>query len=241
LQLILPVAPTAIPKVLGLGSLLLLAALPEIRKRGPARFILVSALLILPATLVLAHLGARYLLEPYLWTCAAAGAAPWGRLKRVIFKLMVGQTLVMALITGYGAATLFPGSLTSRWRTAVMTRTASGYAETRWLDQVLPPDAVVVSQLRSAALLPRPFVSRDIFDYDLNIAGERQRVMALLRSHRVNRLIAYFPLGSEIRQLPGLNPVSPLAGPREFGWATRNPWNRGDGQTLIAVYRLNPE
>jgi hypothetical protein len=202
---------------------------------------LVSALLILPATLVLAHLGARYLLEPYLWTCAAAGAAPWGRLKRAIFKIMVGQTLVMALITGYGAATLFPGSLTSAWRTAVMTRTASGYAETRWLDQVLPPDAVVVSQLRSAALLPRPFVSRDIFDYDLDIARERQKVIALLQSRRVNRLIAYFPLGSKILKLPGLNPVSPLAGPREFTWAARNPCNRRDEQTRIAVYRLNPE
>jgi hypothetical protein len=240
LQLILPVATTAIPKVLGLGSLLLLVALLEIRKRGPARLVLLSALLLLPATLVLAHLGARYLLEPYLWTCAAAGAAPWGRLKRAIFKIMVGQTLVMAVITCYGAVTLFPGSLTAAWRSQVMTRTASEYAETRWLDQVLAPGAVVVSQLRSAALLPRPFVSRDIFDYDLDIAGERQRVMALLRSRRVNSLIAYFPLGAEIRQLPGLAPASPLAGPREFAPASRNPFNRGDDQTRIAVYRLNP-
>jgi hypothetical protein len=147
----------------------------------------------------------------------------------------------MAVIAGYGAATLFPGSLTMAWRTAVMTRTASEYAEMSWLDQVLPPGAVVVSQLRSAALLPRPFISRDIFDYDLDIAGQRHRVRVLLKERRVNSLIAYFPLATAIRKLPGLDPAAPLAGPREFSWATRNPFNRRDYQTRVAVYRLSPE
>jgi hypothetical protein len=241
LQLFLPLAPREIPKVLGLGSLLLVAALGEIKKPGPARIMLLSALVLLPATLVLAHLGARYLWEPYLWSCAAAGAAPWGRLKQALFKIMVGQTLVMAVIAGYGAATLFPGSLSPAWRSAVMTRTASEYAEMRWLDQVLPPDAVVVSELRSAALLPRPFISRDIFAYDLANPGTRSQVRALLKAHRANFLIAYFPLTAAIRQLPGLDPTSPLAGPREFAWATRNPFARGDHLTRIAVYRLKPE
>jgi len=241
LRLLLPSSPGYLTTVLGVGPLLWLLAARGFKEQAALRVLLTSAFLGLVAIVIWGQIGARYLLEPYLWSVPAVAAAPWRPLKTFFFKAMVGQAVLMALLAGYGAATLFPGALSPSLRDRVMAVAANGYVEARWLDRVTPPGAVLLAANRSSALLPRPSVSADRVNFShLEVQEERRRVLALLRSAGVNTLVADFPqprgnLGYFAPCLAGR-----IAGPMEFPQAFRNPWNRGPTRQ-IAAYRLELE
>ena len=187
------------------------------------------------------QLQARFFFEPYLWIVAATAASAWTFGKRLLFKLLLGQLVVVALMAMFGAATLFPGSITSSWRDRVMSRASYGYPETRWLNQVLPPEAVVLTNIRSSALMPRPYLSSNVFSFfDLSKPDELARFKSLAVAAQVNTLVTEFPLPPRITSslLPGVGEA--LAGPKELYRGVRNPMNRGAAYTVM-VFRFNPK
>ncbi len=237
LNIVFPASPGAITTVLGLGALLPLVALRKIIQPGPPRIFLVCALLATAFNLLLGQLSARFFFEPYLWFVAAAATSGWRPERTLFFKLMVCQTLIMALIAGYGAVTLFPGSLTRFWRHKVMARVAYSYPETRWLNEVLPPEAVVLAAIHSNALMPRPALSDDMFLFNLEDRAEEEKFWELLARQGVNTLVLSFPLSEKLKRTLGPHLGPCLAGPARFPFAYRNPWNRGATKELV-VYRL---
>ena len=240
-NLILPSSMGTIPTVLGLGTLLVFVALRELKEPGAPRMLFLSAILATAGNLALGQIGARFFLEPYLWIMAAAAVAAWRPVKTVIFRLMVGQMLVMALVAGFGAATLFPGALTTSLRHNIMTRSAYHYAATRWLDEVLPKDAVVLAGIRAGALMPRPFLSIEYLNLaNLDNARERHNLIAMLASLKVNTVAASVPMSAVMKHLLSSCPNQRLAGPKEFPFAFRNPWNVGPVNQL-AVFRLTAD
>lgn len=240
-KLIVPDSFGAITNTVGFGVLIIFGVLGKLKHPGPPRVLLSCAFLAVTATLILGQIGGRFFLEPYLWVIAAAAAVAWRPGPSLFFRLMVGQMCLMALLAGFGAATLFPGALTTSLRHKVMSASAFGYAETRWLDKVLPKDAVVITDIRWGALMPRPFlINSHTGCHDLNDPGERQKVKSWLGSYKVNTLVTSQVLDKKMLKTLGFGLGERLAGPQEFHYATRNPWNRGE-TTQIVVYRLNPD
>lgn len=240
LNLFLPSSLGTITTVLGLGPLLLIIVLREWRAEGAGlRFLIVSALLVTVVILALGQIGARFLLEPYLWIVAAAGAAAWRPLKKFIFQLLTCQLLLMALVAGFGAASLFPGALTASLRHGTMSTSAYGYLEARWLDEVLPPEAVVASDLRSLALMPRPFISRDVIAFaQPHRLMEQEKVRSWAASRGVNALVTFYPLPTKMKDAFGPYLGEMLGGPKEFGLGYRNPWKKGAVHQVV-TYRLH--
>lgn len=240
-NLILPSSMGTIPTVLGLGTLLVLVGLRELKEPGAPRILFLSAILATAGNLALGQIGARFLLEPYLWIMAAAAVAAWRPAKTFFFKLMVGQMLLMALVASFGAATLFPGALITSLRHHIMTRSAYHYAATRWLDEVLPQDVVVLTGIRAGALMPRPFVSSEYINWaNLDNSLERQRISSMLASPQVNTVAASVPMSEVMKHLLNSCPTQRLAGPKEFPFAFRNPWNVGPVNQLT-VFRLTAD
>lgn len=237
LQLFIPASLGDLTTVLGLGPLLLILGLRR-PKEVPAKVLLFSALAAAPFSLLLSRMGARYLYEPYLWIVPLAAFMAWGPIKSLLAKVTLAQMALMALLSVLGAATLFPGALTSPLRHRVMTNLAFGYAEAYWVNEVLPADAVVLAWNRSVALAPRPFLSRDILIFsDLTNPVERDKVTKLIESFRVNTVVAYHQEELlEIQKL-GLSTGNRVAGPQKFIMAARNPWNRST--VKLSIYRLN--
>jgi hypothetical protein len=241
LGMLFPGSLGALSTVLGLGPLLLFVGLKEVRVHLVTKILLICVAVDAAFILAFSQLQARFFFEPYLWIVAAGTASPWTPVKKLLSRLMVVQLAAVALMAIFGAATLFPGSLTSAWRDRVMSQAAYGYAETRWLNQVLPPEAVVLSSIKSSALMPRPFLSSNVFDfYNLDQPAELARFKALAIAAKVNTLVANVRTLPVIPSslLPGLG--EPLAGPEDFSRAVRNPWNRGETHQVRA-YRFNPE
>jgi hypothetical protein len=238
LNLFIPASLGDLSAVLGVAPLLLILGLRRVQE-VPARVLLFSALAAAPFSLLLSRMGARYLFEPYLWIVPLATFMAWSPLKSWLAKVTLAQMALMALLSGLGAVTLFPGALTASLRHRVMTNLAFGYAEAHWVDEVLPADAVVLAWNRSVALAPRPFLSRDILDFsDLNDPVERDKLIKLIESFRVNTVVAHPPLEEELLEVHtlGLSPGNRVAGPQAFVMAARNPWNRST--VKLSIYRL---
>jgi hypothetical protein len=220
---------------LGLGTL---AFLPALRATGRARILLWAALAATGACLVLGQLAPRFYLEPYLWAGAALAAAPWGRLKKVVAAAVLLQGALSAVVALYGGATLFPGALTSALREKVMTRAAAGYAEARWLDEVLPPDAALIEPGgRFFAFTPRPFAVATSVTFPLPAAETDARLARLFRDFHLNTLVtdrdhADDPFGRALDRCG-----SPSVAAASFPVATRNPFNRATYQARIYTLR----
>jgi hypothetical protein len=235
--------PTYLHNVLGLGILAFLLALHE---RGPTRQLLLAALAAFALLAALAPPAPRFFLEPYLWGAAAAAPVPWSPLKSLLFKALTVQAVLVAVVAVYLGVVLLPGALTPTGRERVMTLMAPDYAAAKWLDATLPPDAVVLGDFRSRALLPRPFVVGDRFVLVLAVTffltdmlpNWQQQLPAFVKENWATVLITRYPIESPPYAWLATRYGTPLAGPATFRDAARSPFNRG-GSTSWLVTRLN--
>ena len=239
LNFIVPDSREMLPYVIGMGPLLVLVliGLKEIEETS-SKVLLIGALLAAPFGLYVTRMGARFLFELYLWVIPLAAATPWRRTKTLLFKMMVGQLLVVSLLINGRASLLFRGALSASLRDKVMAGRTDGYLECRWLDKVLPRDAKVLFLYQPfCALLPRPFLSWDFIEFsNLDDAGERQKIRRLLELNGVNTLIAPYPLDDE-----AANTFGPLLAKRQAGPEEGFIENPGNPKytILLLAYRLN--
>ena len=118
-----------------------------------------------------------------------------------------------------------------------MTLMAPGYAEAKWLDATLPPDAVVLGEYRYRALLPRPFAIGDRFLLTEE-ADWKQHLTEFLKEKQVTVLVAQYPIENSRYKWLAARYGTPLAGPVKFREAARSPFNRGNSTSWI-VESLN--
>ena len=170
-------------------------------------------------------MAARFFMEPYLWMVCAVVATDWTRSRGVLFRLLVLQAALMVCIVGYGAWRLFPGSFSHRLRDRVMRTTAANYTEAAWADEVLPPNAIILSRMRSHALFPRPFVNLESYLSPPGSAFEIQKMRNLINIYGVT-VVILDPIQDKLLIEDLKHPVV-VAGPKIFRVATRNPRNIG--------------
>ena len=239
--------PRILHDLLGIGVFGFLLGL---RERGPTRQLFFAALAAFVLLAAFAPLEPRYFFEPYLWA-AAAVAAVGSRPSKSLF--LIALTVQAALVAGvaiYLAAVFFPGALTQTGRDRVMTLTAPGYAEAKWLDATLPANAVVYEEFRSRLFLPRPFVVGQVV---ASMAGDqpyvigdrlvflkdvpdwKQQLTEFMKEKRVTALVTRYPIESPPFSWLAENYGTPLSGPAEFRSAGRSPFNRGRAISWIVT------
>jgi hypothetical protein len=221
-------------EALGLGIFGFLLAF---RERGPTRQLLLAALAAFVLVVALSQLTPRFFLEPYLWCAAGVVPVPSRPLKSLFFIALTVQAVVVAGIAIYLGVLLFPGALTQTARERIMTVMADGYAEAKWLDATLPPDAVVLGELRYRALLPRPFVVGEQF-LVTNEPDWKQHLAEFVKEKQVTVLVTQYPIQSSSYRWLSTSYGTPLAGPVKFRKAARSLFNRGGLRSWI-VTRLN--
>ena len=242
LSIIVPYSLGSVTSVLGIGVLTSIVALFNARRWVPEGVLSRGAVLFSAAcaAVTINYLaGARsagYYLESYLWLCIAAAPVPWSTCKKLVYGLLIGQAVAVLVLTGFGAVRLFPGSLTAGLRDHVMRENAHQYATMRWLDEVLPRVAVVLSTLRSHALMPRPFVAKDIVNWtDWTSPHEAAMTTSILKAQKFDTVVAEPFVVKALTDKIGIRCAMSRAGSKQFLTATRNPWNRTD-ETNLAVY-----
>lgn len=232
LSLIFPDSMGMFTRTLGLGTVLIFTA---IKIRGYFRIFIICALLSVVFTFLTGQVSSRYYLEPYLWITAALGTIAAGRFKAIFFKLMLGQMVGMAAVAAFSATILFPGALSDPLRQQVMTKYAYQYADAKWLDTVLPKNAKVLTDLRSKALMPRPFVSNERMQYSQSNEEREEglrKISSYLKQNGVDTWVTY--AGTPNPYFARLFPI-PFTEPKAFKTAVKNPWY--SSPYSIMVYR----
>ena len=227
LSLLLPSGVGVISTIIGAGLFVTLWLRP-----GRDSWVWGLATLSLLVTLIAAILGqqmSRFFLEPYYWLLMAVSISPaivksGTPLSWVKWPVAV-QSVVVTGLWLFGLITLAPSAISQDMRDKIMNRSANGYTIMQWVDKVLPPNAVLLSNHRSVALAPRDVVSMDWSNYVRTDSKEALPYLLHIKERRVTHvLITGSPTDSTLKECFG----NLVAGPSYARLATRNPVNRGE-------------
>jgi hypothetical protein len=233
-RLVVSLNPSTFPLVLGIGALVFFLFMRR-GGNGTQRLVTLATLAASLLNLALGQLTPRHFLEPYLWCAAVAVAVPARPLKALFVRALTAQGVLVAAVAVYLGAPLFGGALTPAWRDRIMTAMTDGYAEAKWLDAVLPRDAVVLENFRYHALMPRRFVVGDRYLTWGKEPNREQALAAFLRAQGVTVLVTPYPITEPLYQALATRSGMPLAGPAQFQAAARSILNRGKVTRLIVI------
>lgn len=225
---LVPTKPWQLTSVLGAGALAVVVA---VGRRTENVDVLAAAIGVTLVTVVFGQLQARFFFEPYLWAGLLAVLASWGLRKRFVFALLSVQLVLTSAVALFAAWNFFPAALTQSAREDLMTRMTIDYALAKWLDGVLPADAVVATDRLSMSLVPRPVVPVDFakmaIQSTIDAPQQRARIRSVLSKARANVLLVTLPVESSPYDwmVPGLDKPRVISPP--FADATRNPWKAG--------------
>jgi hypothetical protein len=249
--------PSTFQDVLGIGMFVFFLFVRR-GGNGPQRLVVLAALAVFFLDFAFVQLTPRFFLEPYLWCAVAAVPVPTSRLKAFFARALVAQGMLVAVVALYLGAPLFGGALTPAWRDRVMTVMTPGYAEAKWLDAVLPPDAVVLENLRYHTLMPRRFVVGDRYLPSSGRGGWlwpatpmgdpyptwgnglnwEHALAEFIRKQKVTVLVTQYPITTSLYPALTSRYGMPLAGPAQFPAAARSVFNRRHVTGLI-VFGIN--
>jgi hypothetical protein len=255
-HLMVSLTPSTFQDVLGVGVFIFFLFVRR-DKDGLRRLVALAALAVFLLDLAFAQLTPRFFFEPYLWCAAVAVPVPFSRLKAIFVRVLTAQGVLVAAVAVYLGLVLFAGALTPGWRDWAMTVMTPGYAEAKWLDAVLPRDALVLENFRYRALMPRRFVAADRYlpasagggwSWPAMPIGERylwgkeptleDALVAFIKEQRATVLVTRYPISGSVYQRLVSRYGTPLAGPKQFRMAARSVFNRQKDTGLI-VFGLN--
>jgi hypothetical protein len=191
----------------------------------------------------LGQIGSRFYLEPLIWVfliLAQEEIVPNFLTRRFTLGLIYLQTLVILGIAGFGIYTLLPGTWSVDARTKLLEKNAANYSEMRWLDEVAPASAIVATEARSKALMPRPFLS---MDWTMYVNPASQAALPYLLEMKANKvthlLLLQDPTKSVWKGCLSDQNADPLK-PFKAQAAVRNPFNRG-AEYWVWIASINSE
>lgn len=228
LSLVVPTGLGNLTTVLGLGLPLIIIVI--FNKRVLKNHLILMAGLMTVFGVILGQVTSRFFLEPYYWCILGilmSGSLAHSQISDLtIPKILVTlQGLSVAAMILFGITTISFGSLSPELRTQVMRLAANDYRAMRWVDEVLPSNAVVLSELRSMALIPRQSYSTDFKNFTAANSADRNIYLSTIDWTDA----PFYLLTTQVT--PDAIPPECLgemfAGPLSNETGTRNPWNRG--------------
>jgi len=225
-------SPGQISTILGAGALIL-GFLPFLFRFYKAEVTVIICLM--AAILVGGQISSRFFMEPLLWTIplfvSAYSSAPYFRYFLLIPKL---QIFVIVPFLLFGLYNMAPSLISDKLRHEVMIRSANGYAESLWLDEILPANARIATTSRSRAFLPRPYLP---WEYLIFTSQNDEKQINTLRKKLAEYKITYMVLPYHgAGELKKLYAGDLIYGPKKFPLAVRNPFNKSEYE--LAVYKV---
>lgn len=142
------------------------------------------------------------------------------------FQLFI---LIPFLVTG--VYTLASSLFSDSQREKVLLKSSNGYAESKWIDEVLPLNARICIASRSRAFLPRPYFPWEYLHFtSMEVRTEAGVLDRKLKEYKIDYIILP-PTGFEAIRSKYAGEV--IAGPKKFSLATRNPFNSSEYEMVI--------
>lgn len=225
--LLLPRSWGHISTILGCCVLLLVTIVYYIRKYAIAVGTICIFILL---TLFLGQRTSRFFIEPYMWAVMViftAQSVP-AFIKKILLLCKIQFILLVPLFVLTGLM-LPRGIISDKHRDKVMKKYSSGYAETLWIDTLLPENAVVLTNIRSRSLLPRKYYP---LEYIYSISDSIRQDDMIYNKYKVNYLVS-------IKKFPKFitkRYAGDIVARKTFVSATRNPFNKKEYE--VVVYKI---
>ena len=152
-----------------------------------------------------------------LWLAVGLSFLPNNYFQLKVSNLILKfQGLVILVLAIFGFATIGYGAFSTIWKEEVMHRASYQYSAANWLNQTLPENAIVLSELRSVSLIQRNVISADWLKFT-----KISKIKKYLAEKYVNfyvstsKFTGNHPLQSCLGELYAVSP--------SFQKATRNP------------------
>ena len=195
----------------------------------------VSILLLVLLILVTGQTTSRFFMEPALWSIPlfVSGFRQFKWFRSVVFLAKFQLVLILPFVF-WGVYSLVPSIFSDQLRENVLRRSANGYAESKWLDTVLPADAKIAIGIRSRAFLPRPYLPWEyLFLTDLDNEKQASELDKMMKDYGINYLILESRGTGKLKERYAGNVVY---GPKMFALATRKPFYHPEYE--ITVYQI---
>ena len=127
-----------------------------------------------------------------------------------------------------------PALISTDYRDKFMKNNSHEYSSIKWINEVLPRDEIIISDLRSVAFYDHDFIPTDWLKYNipkkrlneyLNLINNKKAKYIVLRNNNKNNLLNDC-IGNKYLESP------------EFIQSTRNPFNRKNKYS-ISIYKFN--
>jgi len=232
LGVFLPASLGSVSVTMGWCAVLLLLAFTLYKQDGRECLV---ALLFIILTVSVGQKTARFFIEPYLWLLLPVllhlSQKKWGK---YALRMANVQLLLLLPVVLFSFYSLAPAILSNKLREKVLIRSSFGYAESKWLDEVLPAEARIATGLRSRAYLPTPFFPREYLYLGTKRTELALQTKQMIQTYGINYLVLEKNEATE-KLLTDYNAIL-YAGPKKFNIATRNPFN--SAQYELAIYKL---
>ena len=229
ISLLIPSTFGTFSTVLGVGLIYLLPILGLFQTK--MRGIIIVAIVVTVGGYIFGQRNSRFFLEPFYWILMTYRVEPGNKnsgwtIESIFPRTMIAvQYVIVTLAILVGLILLLPGALTADWREMTMLKRANGYSVMKWVDKVLPADAVLVTHIRSIALSPRSAIANDWREHVGKGSVEEHIYNNIIYNKQPNFILVTTQIGSappEVDCAP-----EAFAGPFNSNVATRNPFNVG--------------
>ena len=120
----------------------------------------------------------RLMFDVYLFGGAALILSDFIRYKGMTIKVLSLQAIGVLLLSLYSVYALSPGIISDESRDQVLFDNASGYSASRELNKLLPPNSVLLTDIRSKSLLPGKVILADAFQYATSVDDVNRIVLS---------------------------------------------------------------
>lgn len=234
LNVLLPSSASNISSVLAWTAVMIIVFLFLKKYRIEAAVICLFIIL----TIFLGQQSSRFFLEPYFWMLpllivAIGEHSKWS----IVLRIGQAQFLLLVPFFLYAVYILVPGIISDTGRETVLRQHAHEYNEAKWINAIVPGNAVVATFTPSRAFIdkrtfPLEYLSL-IFEKD---TASVHKIDKMLRDYNVQYLVVNPQQANRLRPEYHAEKVS---GIQTFEKASRNPFNIHTYR--LALYRLHLE
>lgn len=191
---ILLVVPTKIAlftALIGIGFLNILLCFKINFKKIENQYLIFFIITTFISFILINNFQPRYYLEIY-WAIGLLFLINYNfiksRIKKLIYNLMLLETLVVSLAAIIGILTLSVGSINKTLYHKVMSNSATNYDEIQWIYEHVNNDEIIASEsTRSNILFKSPFISRSGIFHGNNFSIEK------LKRYKIDYLVFNYP------------------------------------------------
>jgi hypothetical protein len=223
-----------ISTVVGIGGLGILAT--YFSQKSTSKILIATFSLSFIIVVIFGRPISRLMFDIYLLGGMALIASDLDKFKAFLIKILALQSIVVLALSIYSAYAIFPGAFSDSNREKVMSAMADGYSIARLIDEILPEDAVLLTDIRSKILIPRKVVLVDSIDYARNQNNIEKIILREDNKYNITHVILRNPFSSKYNSLAQCA-ESDNKVVYDVEKATRNPLNKISYQ--IVVFEIN--